>query len=84
LREKERRQLLAIVMHHGLAVDAGDVHLVVDKIARRWRIELKEIFARSKIEESNRGPFNISIHMMTDLRFALRQLRKSPDSLCSR
>jgi putative ABC transport system permease protein len=39
-----------------------------------WR----KIFAPPKIAESNRSPFNVYIHMMTDLRFALRQLRKSP------
>ena len=36
------------------------------------------MFARPKIEEFNRGLFIISIHMMTDLRFALGQLCKSP------
>lgn len=49
-----------------------------DKTTGRRRIVLEEILGRPRIQESNGGRFNISIHMMTDLRFALRQLRKSP------
>ncbi len=48
----------------------------VGKNARR-RIVL-ESFTRSKIGESDSGLSKISIHMMADLRFALRQLLKLP------
>jgi hypothetical protein len=39
---------------------------------------LDEGFAPPKIEESNSGLYGILNHMITDLRFALQQLRKSP------
>ncbi len=45
----------------------------VGKNARRRRIVL-ESFTRSKIGESDSGLSKISIHVMTDLSFAFRQL----------
>jgi hypothetical protein len=59
------------------AVNRGTVGFV-DKNTGRRRLVVEEIFWRPKIEEFNSDLHSILILTMTDLRFALRQLRKSP------